>query len=167
MKALFVTLVAFVACVAFAPLSALGDTWGQPINDTTRFVVLASYNNEAVLDRETGLVWEQSPSTFTMTWDTAHNHCLGAQKGNRRGWRVPTIQELFSLVDPTQSNPALPPGHPFSGVLSAPYWSATSFDSAPGSAWLADFTVGGRPGFLKTDSANCWCVRGGQGVDHQ
>ena len=35
------------------------------------------------------------------------------------------FEELASLVDAKQRNPALPPGHPFQGVQNTSYWSAT------------------------------------------
>ena len=43
-------------------------SWDQKLQCDTqatcpRFIVLSNWNSEAVLDRETGLVWEQSPST--------------------------------------------------------------------------------------------------------
>jgi hypothetical protein len=40
--------------------------------------------------------------------------------------RLPSIAELLSLVDTTQSNPALPLVHPFSGLQSI-YWSSPQF----------------------------------------
>ncbi len=169
MKALFVTPIAFVACVAFAPLSALGDTWGQPINDTTRFVVLSSYNNQAVLDKETNLVWMQSPSGALQPWQAYENWCSSSNVGNRLGWRLPTIQELASLVDPTvpPPGPTLPSGHPFSFVQSGPYWSATTYAGNTTFAWFVGFNAGGVGPGDKSFNQYGWCVRGGQGVDPQ
>lgn len=40
-------------------------SWDQKLPAATRFVVLMDWNNEAVLDRETGLVWEQAPAGGT------------------------------------------------------------------------------------------------------
>ena len=167
MKSLYSTLIAIVAFVVFAPVSAMGDTWGEPINDPTRFVVLISFNNEAVLDNETRLVWEQSPDTGTRSWANAQAHCYQSNVGSRRGWRLPTVEELASLVDTTQFAPALPIDHPFTNVQSSDYWSATTLASSPGLAWFVNFTGGG-VGFDDLTIFNfVWCVRGGQGVDPQ
>jgi hypothetical protein len=161
-------------------------SWDQQLQCDTqptcpRFIVLSNWidashpsGGAAVLDRETGLVWEQSPSTTLRQWaahtlflDSAQSHCNNSNVGKRKGWRLPTIQELASLIDPTQSNPALPAGHPFSNVQSDGYWSATTDAASAVNAWVVDFFSGdvfegGKGGF---DFA--WCVRGGQGGDPQ
>lgn len=142
--------------------------WDQTLTASYRFVVLLNMNSEAVLDRETGLVWEQSPSTDTFNFIGAQFRCNELSKGNRMGWRVPTLQELASLVDLSQSS-HLPSGHPFSNVQLGAYWSATAGEGDPTSAWFVNFQVAmnttGKTG--KVLITYVWCVRGGQGVDPQ
>jgi len=50
-------------------------------------------------------------------------------------WRLPNVKELQSLIDYSTYNPSLPDSHPFTNVQSAAYWSSTSVQSSPGSAW--------------------------------
>src|SRR5688572_14278208 len=124
------SLISMFALVLLAsPLAAqVGTTWDKQFAGPTRFKILSEFGNVAVLDKETGLVWERSPSTLTYDPAEAHQHCNTALVGNRFGWRLPTIQELASLMDPTQANPALNSGHPFSNVIADGtdcYWSAT------------------------------------------
>jgi hypothetical protein len=128
--------------------------------------VLSNWGSNAVLDRETGLVWERSPITSIINWAAAQLHCNALAIGDRIGWRLPTLQELASLVDRSQSFPALPPGHPFNNVQFSDYWSATT--STFGSfAWVVAFNNGDVSTFAKGGSIFVWCVRGGQGVDPQ
>jgi hypothetical protein len=163
-------------------IQGLPQAWDKtlPANDpggpcpasSSRFTCVMG--GAAVRDNETGLVWERSPSTATFAWEFAQVHCNQLNVGNRKGWRLPTIQELASLVDPTVpfpgptfSGPTLPAGHPFSNVQSSHYWSATTSASNAGFAWGVFFDDGGVGGGGKSFSAFVWCVRGGQGVDPQ
>ena len=146
--------------------------WDQTLPAATRFIVLTNMNSEAVLDRETGLVWEQSPGPNIQTWQNTQIDCVQKVVGGRRGWRFPSVQELTSLADPANpgGNPDLPSGHPFTLQIGSPshYWSATTYATEPLHAWAVNFNGTGLPNhILKTSLIRSWCVRGGQGVDAQ
>lgn len=145
-------------------------SWSKQINTANRFTVLKAFGGAAVLDNETGLVWEQSPSASTPTWLDAQIHCTILTVGNRKGWRLSTIQELASLVDPNAAGaPFLPAGHPFTNVQSSfnYYWSATTTARNTSLAWVVDFNTGIVGDVDKSNNHFAWCVRGGQGVDLQ
>ena len=172
MKMLYGTLIGVVTVLVLmvAPLAvAKPPSWDKQINSPGRFQVLGDFAGAAVFDKETGLVWEQSPSTTTFTWIGAQINCNQRTTGGRLGWRLPTVQELASLVDPNNpdGNPDLPPGHPFSNVGSINYWSATTNADVTGNAWLVNFANGDVVTGDKTGTRRIWCVRGGQGVDPQ
>ena len=140
--------------------------WDQTLPAATRFIVLTNMNSEAVLDRETGLVWEKSPDATLRLWQSAQIACISKNVGGRGGWKLPSIQELRSLVDPTQSSPALPAGHPFTNVQSGVYWSATTLAADSTGAWAVGPTFGAGI-VLKSAASHVWCVRGGPGGDAQ
>ena len=138
--------------------------------------MLSQFGNEAVFDKETGLVWGRfagdtnadgtSDANDEKSWFDGHRYCNDKRLGGRKGWRLPTIQELASLVD-TSNNPALPDDHPFLGPQSSSYWSATTGADGASIAWGVGFDVAGVGTFDKGSSIFVWCVRGGQGVDPQ
>jgi hypothetical protein len=147
-------------------------SWDQTLPAATRFIVLSNFASNAVLDRETGLVWERSPSASRMTWFLATGACEPLSNGGRLGWRLPTIQELASLlvdpgvpVNPDFPGPTLPAGHPFIAVQDA-YWSATAVANIPDGAWLVAFggIATGVTLAFKTGTLPVWCVRGGLGL---
>lgn len=166
MKTLYTGVAALMAVVVSASGAGAGPllAWDTVINTPKRFKVLAGFNNEAVLDQETGLVWERSPDTTEYSYGAGHFRCNDQAVGNREGWRLPTVQELKSLVDRTQANPSLPSGHPFSNVQSDWYWSATHMALDPaGGSWVVNFGDGGSSTFGKTTTNFVWCVRSGYG----
>jgi len=133
-----------------------------------RFTVLSDWGDEAVLDKETGLVWERAPSKQTFPWQEAQVHCNNLDVSHRKGWRLPMVQELASLVDTTQTNPSLPSGHPFENVqVNYYYWSASTVYGEPKSMWMVEFHEGKVIYREKTGKIYAWCVRGGLGVTSQ
>jgi Protein of unknown function (DUF1566) len=80
---------------------------------------------------------------------------------------LPTIEELASLKDTVNTNPALPSGHPFdtSAVQSSFYWSSTTNGGNASLAWFVGFNFGDVINGIKGSDRYVWCVRGGQGHD--
>jgi hypothetical protein len=151
-------------------------SWDQSLPVAQRFIVLSNFNNEAVLDRETGLVWEKTPRVGTIVFtqppgtfaDYAALNCATRKIGGRYGWRLPSLQEFYSLVDDTQIPIALPAGHPFVGITGgvfSSFWSQNNSRLGDGTSILVmDFSA--PKGFeLSPQSAQerVWCVRGGAG----
>lgn len=152
-------------------LSGVTQSWNKVLPAAQRFVVLAAFANAAVLDKETGLVWEQSPTTALMGWSTARIHCSQLGTGGRKGWRLPSVHELASLIDPSvvpPAGPTLPPGHPFANIQTSgvSYWAASTNADNPSDAWSVYFFNGsvGTVGY-KNANDGVWCVRGGNNAD--
>ena len=148
-------------------------SWDQTLactalNNCPRFIVLSNMGSNAVLDRETGLVWERSPATTIQTWNLARSHCTDRKTGGRMGWRLPSVHELGSLVDPSVPffTVALPSGHPFTILDSFTYWSATTNAEDTSRAWVMSIF---NPSSSHADKGlsrfPVWCVRGGMNAD--
>lgn len=95
----------------------LGTAWPQP-----RLLL----QGDVVQDRLTGLTWTRSADLAPgpLSWQEALQAAERLQTAGL-AWRLPTINELESLVDAGQHQPALPAGHPFQDLRQA-YWSSTT-----------------------------------------
>jgi hypothetical protein len=181
------TSLGFVSAQAYAQTTAPGPyyatpSWDQTLPASTRFIVLSNMGGAAVLDRETGLVWERSPDPAERNWFDSFTHCRALTTGNRKGWRLPTIHELQTLLDPSVSEPSLPPGVFLGILITAPpvsnsYWASTTDVEPPTNAYLTNFGTGGISSIEKTNavrfvgsfvfSNHAWCVRGQGGTESQ
>jgi len=141
--------------------------WDQVLPVSQRFVVLSAFSNDAVLDKETGLVWEKSPQTNGVSAANSRLACANKVVGGRKGWRVPALPELTSLVDPSvvSSGPTLPQGHPFLNVQSANYWSSSAHLENATLTWGVGLNNGMALGLSKSFDQRIWCVRGGANAD--
>ena len=129
--------------------------------------------DDLVWDKETGLIWPRNANLngAPMIWLDANTTCRTLVLANRTGWRLPTVEELSSLVDHSAANPALPKGHPFVSVQAGTgvqaYWTSTNHENPDAAAWFVNFgsgdaglaTKGGNPQVL----GFVWPVRGGRG----
>lgn len=141
-------------------LSDLPPAWHQilPANDgadacsSSRFTCVLG--GAAVLDHETGLVWQRVVTAAAADWRFANVDCGRASAGGRAGWRLPSRAELMSLVVP------LPAGHPFTIPFST-YWTIEDDIESDTSAGVvnigsASYAIAG-----KELTFRYICVRGG------
>ena len=147
-------------------VSELTQNWDKKLPSASRFTILSAFGDAAVRDDETGLVWETTLETTEVSWSDARAACANKDVGGRKGWRLPSISELASLVDPSlRTGHTLPLDHPFTNVQMDVYWSATTVADTPKSAWLVFFDTGKVLNGFKTITFHAWCVRGGMNAD--
>ena len=138
----------------------LDSTDGDPATgcDSSRFKCVMG--GEAVLDLETGLVWERVPSESTYMGQVAVEHCLLRTTGGRSGWRLPVISELRTLPDYSSVPFVLPDGNPFDVGSLAVFWSATQ-NHDNWNLWAQlNITDGSTAWELLGSLHGAWCVRG-------
>ena len=142
------------------------SAWSAVLPPESRFQI-ALVGGEAVLDRETNLVWEKSPSTVLEDWRRANNQCNGMTLGGRKGWRLPTVQELASLLEAGETGTTLPDGHPFANVQPQAVLVGHSHHGGFAIRLGVSFPDGA-VGYLRLNTTRLfWCVRGPGGVDVQ
>jgi len=134
-------------------------TSAQTSPPSDRFTLVMG--GDAVEDKKTGLLWEQSPDLIHDTWSASVARCQTKAVGGQKGWRAPSVEELKSLIDASQTDPALPEGHPFSNIKSEIYWSATPSKSDDIVAWQVSFFTGEPVTDQKSGTRRIWCVLGG------
>jgi len=143
-------------------LLAMG--WFIPVNHTsgadapssTRFTLML--NGAAVKDNQTGLIWEQEPDREHDVWSRSVARCATKDVGGQKGWRAPTVDELKTLIDTSQHDPALPAGHPFSNIKSEIYWTATPHPTDDIVAWQISFFSGEPVTDQKSGTRRLWCL---------
>ncbi len=118
--------------------------------------VVRSYSRsgEVVTDNATGLEWQDNDTIQTTTI------CSDLQLDGG-GWRLPTIEELETLVDKGRYIPSTTEGI-FHYIISSDYRSSTIYAGCTSIKWIIDFYNG----FSRFDNTAVAtyvrCVRGGQ-----
>ncbi|MDH3998344.1 MAG: DUF1566 domain-containing protein [Desulfuromonadales bacterium] len=108
-----------ISCLtlALALLLAVAPVFAEPYIDNA---------DVTVTDQATGLIWQQSDDGVTRRWQDALDYCSALTLTGKSDWRLPTIKELFSIVDVTRTNPATNPIFAVSDAANGEYWSSTT-----------------------------------------
>lgn len=121
-----------------------------------RYVVAAG----TVYDTKTKLTWQQTVTSTTFHASDAPNYCtnLGTTLSGG-GWRLPTIRELATLIDHSQTSAPFIDRSAFPATPLHMFWSSTPLSGTANGPWVVDFSGGGisLPGM--SDSNYVRCVR--------
>lgn len=139
-------------------------------------------SNGTVTDNLTGLIWLQNANVSgARTWadaltdvenlnrDGTMNGTFANDKSNggshQKDWRLPNRNELSSLTDSNNNNPALPSGYSgfFSNAQSDGYWSSDTLKGGIAYAWIVNMSDHGIMDTAnKTETCYVWPVRAGK-----
>ena len=84
------------------------DALWQPKSYTHNDLIQRS--EDTVEDRATGLIWQKTGSVYPRNWQEAHLYVYRLNEkadGGVKNWRIPTIDELVTLLTPTPQGAAL------------------------------------------------------------
>jgi len=119
---------------AIAGLTVGDAFYGQDANYLAGEEMAYQDNGDGtVTDLNTGLMWQQSPSSSTFTWQEAVDYCESLELSGYDDWRIPSLKELYSISD-------------FSSGW--PYLDTDNFDLASGQItkdeqfWSSNYYVG-------------------------
>lgn len=97
----------------------------------------------AVLDRASGLLWQQSGSSEAMSLPNAMNYIAQLNEigyAGYRDWRLPTVEETMSLVEASRQQASALYLSPLFGQKQRWIWTADSY--GPTDAWVVNFEGG-------------------------
>jgi len=89
-----------------------------------------------------GLMWQDNKAILTKEFNILESkiYCRKLTLANRKDWRVPSYEELFSLVNYNNINPSSI--NKIKYIQALKYWSITPFISDKNKYWYIDFNYG-------------------------
>lgn len=129
------------------------------------------YGSEIIKDKTTGLMWQKATATGDenkgMTFEEAIEYCENLELGGFKDWRLPSRNELMSLIDFDLKEPSIDHDF-FSDTFSSWYVTSTTLynvispsNTGKNNVWLVDFQVPSVGYGVKTTDYWVRAVRGG------
>ncbi|MEJ2045649.1 MAG: DUF1566 domain-containing protein [Reinekea sp.] len=150
-------------CVSSKNISQIGEK----LNDISVTGLLRDTANETVIDKATGLMWQDTydNKSVKVTWSQAIDYCEASNHAGFDDWRLPNINELLYALPNSifehQTELVVPSDRVWRYNVSfrKPYWSATSNAESIDKAWGIESVSFNSPYFDKEDPLHVRCVR--------
>jgi len=115
--------------------------------------------HNTVNDTQLGLMWQDNeyPSRSKRDLNGAKKYCQKLEFSTFDDWRVPTYEELLTIVDYDRYDSAIVPA--FKKSFPKKYWSSSQDVSSPDYAWVVDFGQGKTSTDIKSKRHYVRCVR--------
>jgi hypothetical protein len=112
-----------------------------------------------VLDLDTGLHWQRTPSAKMVGFDAAQRLCAHLPVAEKRRWRVPTLGELLTLIDEQAWSQPVIDRAAFPDTPGEPFWTSSRFVNELDRAWYVRFDHGTGLYGRVIESFHVRCVR--------
>jgi hypothetical protein len=135
------------------------------ISGSTININLIDNRDGTISDTSNGLIWQKcsagqgiilgdciSGNADIFFWESALEYCENLELGKKNNWRLPTINELRSILSINQNSVAFIDNTYFPNTRRGIYWTSTSnFFNRENTAWDVDFG-NGYSGFFFTNA---------------
>jgi len=118
--------------------------------------MLSTVKAKEVVDKRTGLMWQDEPKIVSLTQPKAVNYCEGLTLYGHKDWRLPTIDELKSIVDYSRPKDEVAIKTEFKHTQSSGYWTSSKVVDR---FWVVGFDDGYGTWLNASDSLYVRCVR--------
>ncbi len=114
--------------------------------------------NSVVSDKKNAIYWQDNLFTQKSSedWEDAAAYCDVLVLNGLSNWRLPSFEELHSIVDYTRFDPAINPV--FAYVHHNTYWTSKDFSATKSRAWTINFKSGKTYYSYKTTNHSVRCV---------
>jgi hypothetical protein len=124
----------------------------------SRFVI---NTNGTISDTHTGLMWQKDDFQNPLTWEEAITQFNDLVLANHTDWRMPTREELRSIVDYSRITPSIFVNE-FPNTVLGNYWTSTAHPFQENHVWCIHFYNGNDNYQSKNNAYFSRAVRGGQ-----
>jgi len=117
------------------------------------------HKSTIVTDKRNMIYWQDNISSKESSedWEDAVLYCANMKIDDITSWRLPTFDELLSIVDYSRSYPAINPI--FEETSDSTYWTSTFFSPSKARAWTINFSIGKTYYNYKTTNHTVRCVK--------
>ena len=117
-------------------------------------------NGNTVTDSASALMWQDDMNVqfIAKSWKDADGYCRSLDLDGHKDWRLPSLEELLTIVDYAKSSPAIEASFAYSAFEY--YWSASAYSLDKNYAWAVRFSDGYTGKSDINFDNNVRCVRG-------